>query len=141
MDGDGNMTFEEYRRESSMRTWKYKIVIEERFRNIQYIHPLKQKEVWSIIRIAQEYGVQSVRIFGSSITSDCTIRSDTDICLEYDNCMDEEGVFYPEISKMMKELRSVCRNGCDIVFANLIGDSDIAKDALGGVLVYVQNDK
>lgn len=135
------MLYEEYRTLSSKRGWKFKVILEEHFDNIQFIHPLKQKEVAEIIKVSSQFSfIKSIKIFGSAITDECTINSDLDLCVDCnESCIDEDGVFTLEANRFIKLVRSICKNGCDIGFVELLKDSYIEKDALGGVLVYVQD--
>ena len=133
------MTFYEYKVNSAKRTWKFTKVIPDNIMNIEYIHPLKQTMIASIVKKAMnDKGVKSIRVFGSAITSECDFGSDLDICIDWNfDCYDSEGVMVPETVSFMHEVSMITKGKCDVVHLQYLEGTVVEKDAKEGVVVYV----
>ena len=59
---------------------KYKIVINNPFKNCEYIYPIQQTKVKELVEyLKKNKNVKSIVIFGSSVNGNCHIGSDVDI--------------------------------------------------------------
>lgn len=63
-------------------------------RNIDCIHPLKQKAVANIVRSIQSdpilfKNIEAMWVFGSSVNNCCNIRSDLDIVIELEESLEK----------------------------------------------------
>ena len=68
---------------SKDKLWDFEVVINENFKNINHIHPLKQKDVLQIVKYAEETSdIEAVVVFGSAVRFDCNSFSDLDILVE-----------------------------------------------------------
>ena len=93
------MTTQEYLVARKSKNWKFnRVVNENAFKNVNRIHPLKQKMVEQIVdRAKKDISVRRIIIFGSSTRYDCDVTSDLDICIDWNqDCYDEEGVIVYE---------------------------------------------
>lgn len=62
---------------------KWKIVINNPFKNCSLIYPIQQRKVNELIQyFKQDKNVKKIIIFGSSITNKCHVGSDVDIYVE-----------------------------------------------------------
>ncbi len=64
-------------------------------RNIDCIHPLKQKTVANIVRAIQSdlclfKNIEAMWVFGSSVNNCCNIRSDLDIVIELEESLEKK---------------------------------------------------
>lgn len=133
------MTTQEYLAARKSKNWKFNQVVNENaFKNVNRIHPLKQKMVAQIVDHAKkDISVRRVIIFGSSTRYDCDITSDLDICIDWNqDCYDKEGVLKPFTKNMRQTISSVTKGNADVVdYAYL--DGTVLKDAVeNGVVVY-----
>lgn len=63
----------------------FRKVIKFPLKNCQHIHPLQQRDVWELTEhIRKKQSVRRIILFGSSLTSNCTIDSDIDLYVEMD---------------------------------------------------------
>lgn len=67
------------------RAWDFEVITPTQIMNINRIHPLKQKEVVSIVEsLKNNNKVLRIVVFGSAVEFRCTSRSDIDIYVETD---------------------------------------------------------
>lgn len=136
------MTTQEYLMARKSKNWKFNCIVSDTaFKNVNRIHPLKQKMVAQIVDQAKkDQAVRRVIIFGSSTRYDCDITSDLDICIDWNqDCYDKEGVLKPFTKNMRQTISSVTRGNADVVdYAYL--DGTVLKDSVEeGVIVYEHN--
>lgn len=61
----------------------FKVTRKKRFKNIEHIHPIQQKNIEDILEALKQYdSVKKVVVFGSSITYKCNYDSDIDLYVE-----------------------------------------------------------
>lgn len=61
----------------------FKVTRKKRFKNIEYIHPIQQKNIEDILEALKQHdSVKKVVVFGSSVTYKCNYDSDIDIYVE-----------------------------------------------------------
>lgn len=133
------MTTQEYLMARKSKNWKFNRVISDNaFKNVNRIHPLKQKMVAQIVDQAKkDQAVRRIIIFGSSTRYDCDITSDLDICIDWNqDCYDKEGVLKPFTKNMRQTISSVTKGNADVIdYAYL--DGTVLKEAVeNGVVVY-----
>lgn len=129
----------EYLKLRKLPSWKFTTIVDkEAFKNVNKIHPLKQKLVKEIVSKAKnDKEVKRIIVFGSSTRYDCDITSDLDICIDwYSPCYDEEGVLKPFTRSMRKAISSITKGLADVVNYNYLNDTDIADAVNKGVIVY-----
>ena len=70
---------------SNKKIWN--VCIKDPFINCRYVYPLQQPKVRAMIDaiLSVDENVDRIILFGSSVTSRCTIRSDIDILAETPN--------------------------------------------------------
>lgn len=131
------MTLEEYKVNSTKRGWKFSRVSEP-FLNRKYIHPLKQKEVYSITQMAKQYDfIRKIVIFGSSITNRCNETSDLDLWIDCSvDSFDSYGVFTPIANEIIIKIKEITKYNSDVLFTEQLVGSLVEKDARSGVCVY-----
>lgn len=65
------------------RAWDFEVLADTDVENINRIHPLKQKEVASIVqKLKKEERIKRIVVFGSSVEFRCSSRSDIDLYIE-----------------------------------------------------------
>jgi predicted nucleotidyltransferase len=136
------MTTEEYLKARKSKDWKFnRIVDSSSFRNVNRIHPIKQKIVKEIVDEAKkDYEVERIIIFGSSIRYDCDITSDLDICIAWkDDCYDEEGVLKPFTGNMRRVISTVTKGNADVVNYDYLAGTEVEDAVKEGVIVYECN--
>jgi predicted nucleotidyltransferase len=136
------MTTEEYLKARKSKDWKFnRIVDSSSFRNVNRIHPIKQKIVKEIVDEAKkDYEVERIIIFGSSIRYDCDITSDLDICIAWkDDCYDEEGVLKPFTGNMRRVISTVTKGNADVVNYDYLAGTEVEDAVKEGVIVYEHN--
>ena len=80
---------------------------------MERIYPLKQREVFAVYNVLKNNPkIKSAWVFGSSTSMKCTMDSDLDIAIQYEDCSDSE------LTKLHHDIRVLCKNGCDIVYIN-----------------------
>ena len=136
------MTTQEYLMARKSKDWKFnRVVSDNAFKNVNRIHPIKQKMVAQIVGQAKnDQAVRRIIIFGSSTRYDCDITSDLDICIDWNqDCYDKEGVLKPFTKNMRQTISSVTKGNADVVdYAYL--DGTVLKDSVEeGVIVYEHN--
>lgn len=135
------MTFYEYKTLSGQKGWKFNVVSDRHFKNIQYIHPLKQKIIADIVEKAKNCPeIKRLIVFGSSITNKCDFQSDLDICIDWNiDCVDSDGVFVPETFDFMNFVSMITKGHADMVHYQYL-EGTLIKDAVEeGVEVYVSH--
>lgn len=133
------MTTEEYLIARKSKNWKFnRIVSDNAFKNVNRIHPLKQKMVAQIVDQAKkDPAVRRIIIFGSSTRYDCDITSDLDICIDWQkNCYDKEGVLKPFTKNMRQIISSVTRGNADVVDYAYLDKTVLTDTVENGVIVY-----
>ena len=69
---------------------RWKVCIDQPFENCEKVYPIQQRKVRELVDdIASHGGINEVRVFGSSVTSQCHMGSDVDI---YVDAADETGL-------------------------------------------------
>jgi predicted nucleotidyltransferase len=136
------MTTEEYLIARKSKNWKFnRVVADTSFRNVNRIHPIKQKIVKEIVAEAKnDQEVRKIIIFGSSTRYDCDITSDLDVCIDWKNdCYDENGILLPFTRHMRKVISSVTKGQADVVNYDYL-EGTVVEDAVKeGVVVYEYN--
>lgn len=67
-------------------TWDFEVLAPTDVENINRIHPLKQKEVISIVeKLREEEPIKRIVVFGSAVEFRCSSRSDIDLYIETDD--------------------------------------------------------
>lgn len=133
------MTTEEYLIARKSNNWKFnRVVSDNAFKNVNRIHPLKQKIVAQIVeRAKQDPAVRRLIIFGSSTRYDCDITSDLDICIDWNqDCYDKEGVLKPFTKNMRQIISSVTRGNADVVDYAYLNKTVLTDAVENGVIVY-----
>jgi predicted nucleotidyltransferase len=137
-----DMTTEEYLNARKSKDWRFnRIVDNTSFRNVNRIHPIKQKIVKDIVDEAKkDQEVERIIIFGSSIRYDCDMTSDLDICIAWkDDCYDENGVLKP-FTRNMRQVISTFTNGkADVVNYDYLAGTEVEDAVNEGVIVYEHN--
>lgn len=133
------MTTEEYLIARKSNNWKFnRVVSDNAFKNVNRIHPLKQKMVAQIVDQAKkDQAVRRIIIFGSSTRYDCDITSDLDICIDWNqDCYDKEGVLKPFTKNMRQIISSVTRGNADVVDYAYLNKTVLTDAVENGVIVY-----
>ena len=136
------MTTQEYLVARKSKNWKFnRVVNENAFKNVNRIHPLKQKMVEQIVDHAKkDISVRRIIIFGSSTRYDCDVTSDLDICIDWNqDCYDEEGVLKPFTRNMRQTISTVTRGNADVVDYEYLDDTFLKDAVEEGVIVYEHN--
>ena len=100
--------------------------------NLLKINTIKRKQVADCVDVISKYDfVKRLIIFGSSITDDCGMDSDIDICI--DIVGETKGL---HTYQMSVDLSKACENNCDILTYNKLRGK--IKDEIDkkGVVVY-----
>ena len=136
------MITEEYLIARKSKNWRFNRVVDpSSFKNVNRIHPIKQKAVRDIVAVAKDdIQVKKIIIFGSSTRFDCDVTSDLDICIDWqDDCYDEDGVLKPFTGNMRKAISSITKGRADVVNMGYL-DGTVVEDAVKeGVIVYEHN--
>lgn len=133
------MTTQEYLAARKSKNWKFNQVVNENaFKNVNRIHPLKQKIVAQIVeRAKQDPAVRRLIIFGSSTRYDCDITSDLDICIDWNqDCYDKEGVLKPFTKNMRQIISSVTNGNADVIDYAYLNKTVLTDAVENGVIVY-----
>ena len=78
--------------------WDFEVVIEESYMNINCIHPLKQRDLCEIVKVAeQDEHIKEIIVFGSSVRFDCNSYSDIDIYVRRDGKLFKSPVDYDKV--------------------------------------------
>ena len=136
------MTTEEYLIKRKSKDWKFSRVVDRAsFRNVNKIHPLKQRMVSEIVKGARKDDmVERVIIYGSSTRYDCDITSDLDICIDWkDKCYDVDGVLLPFTRNMRTIISNVTKGHADVVNYDYLDGTEIEDAVKKGVVVYEHN--
>jgi predicted nucleotidyltransferase len=136
------MTTEEYLTARKSKNWRFNRVIDSNsFRDVNRIHPIKQKIVNDIVAEAKKDDkVRKIIIFGSSIRYDCDVVSDLDICIAWEkDCYDKDGVLLPFTRNMRKVISSVTKGKADVVNYDYLEGTEIEDAVKEGVVVYEHN--
>lgn len=141
------MTSKEYDRLRKLPSWRYRLVTENIYaKELNRIHPLKQRQVEAICKVASENKtIKRVIVFGSATTYLCSSYSDLDICIE---CVD--GPYVDEIEydlkidviNFMKFAKEITRdtNGYDLMFWEELDGAIVEKSIKEkGIVVYEQS--
>lgn len=136
------MTTEEYLIARKSKNWNFNRVVDSAsFKNVNKIHPLKQKIVKDIIAAAhKDKNVRKIIIFGSSTRYDCDVTSDLDICVDWkEDCYDADGVLLPFTGNMRKAISFITEGRADVVNYGYL-EGTVVEDAVKeGVVVYEYN--
>lgn len=66
-----------------MRKHPWKICVDQPFKNCNYIYPIQQKRIQSIIEhLSKDNNVKRIIVFGSSVSDRCHVGSDIDLYIE-----------------------------------------------------------
>lgn len=136
------MDTKEYLQARKSPDWKFNSVVEDdSFLSVNRIHPLKQKQVKSIVDVAKKDShVKTIRIFGSSIRYDCDITSDLDICIDWnEDCYDQDGVLKSFTLNLRKAISRITGGNADVVNGAYLKGTVVEEAARNGVLVYEHN--
>lgn len=95
------------------------------FKNYEKIHPLKQKEIYSIITQVKNCRIY---LFGSSITPYCHSGSDIDLAIE---CDTEE-----TWSLNARVISRATAGNCDILWFNELQDGKFKDNVKKGLVIY-----
>lgn len=136
------MTTQEYLMARKSKDWKFnRVVSDNAFKNVNRIHPLKQKMVAQIVDQAKKgRAVHRIIIFGSSTRYDCDITSDLDICIDWNqDCYDKEGGLKPFTRNMRQTISSVTKGNADVVDYAYLDDTVLKDSVEEGVIVYEHN--
>lgn len=136
------MNTQEYLRLRKLPDWKFSFIVDrDSFKNVNRIHPLKQKLVKEIVSEAKDDAeVKRIIVFGSSTRYDCDINSDLDICIDWKSpCYDEDGVLKPFTRNMRKVISKITKGFADVVNYDYLDGTDIADAVNKGVVVYEYN--
>ncbi|MBR0163309.1 MAG: nucleotidyltransferase domain-containing protein [Lachnospiraceae bacterium] len=102
--------------EDTLKLKRFPTVVQSGCRNINRIHPLKQKQVDRIHHAAAKYPeIKRVYVFGSAATALCNVDSDLDICIDADM---SDGL---RIYEMQKEFGEACDWNCDMIMYGHLG--------------------
>lgn len=118
------------------------IVTDARCPLIKKIHPLKQRSVEAIYRLAvDKYSdvIKRIIIFGSAITWDCWQGSDIDICIDWNPEMynPEDGKYHGRALEAMMELGDVIEGERDILNYRENDNSRVFRDIREkGLVIY-----
>lgn len=101
------------------------------FKNVQYIHPLKQELVYKYIEcFRRDRNIKAAIIFGSSVEFRCNSQSDLDICIErYD------------VDKGFRDYQDEYIQDTDIVYADALGDRLKKEIEQKGIVVFDREGK
>ena len=133
------MTSREYAENIDNKNYRYRIVVDNPVaKNIEYIHPLKQKMVNDITNHARkDKFVKRIIVFGSAVTNRCTPFSDLDICIDWFGAShDDDGVYVPETQSMMRFISLNSKGSCDVLSYDDLMNKELKLNIDDGVLVY-----
>lgn len=121
-----NQTVDDYIRHNGDNLWTFETVPSLDFENINHIHPLKQRDIASIIEsVKDDIHIIGIIIWGSSVRFDCHSTSDIDLLIiRDDNKMQIDG----NLENVQSEL--------DIIFNCKLGRRLQEEIAQTGVIVY-----
>ena len=78
--------------------WDFEVILDSDVKNINHIHPLKQRDVDRMAKAAQkDCHIRAVIVFGSAVRFDCHSGSETDI------------IFSSQLGKRLRE--EIARTG------------------------------
>ena len=81
-----------------MKHWDFGVVCKQHFLNCNQIHPLKQRDVASIVECAKnDKNIKRLLIFGSATRFDCNSYSDIDLFVERDDNKLKSPVDYSKV--------------------------------------------
>lgn len=106
--------------------WDFEVISDMQYENVNHIHPLKQKDVFSFIQDAKKDShIIGIIVFGSAVRFDCHSMSDLDILVIRD---DSRLRIDASLLKVQSEL--------DIIFHSKLGVR--LKEEIGktGVIVF-----
>lgn len=137
------MTIDEYYERIKSPDWRWWLITENVYaKNLNRIHPLKQRQVEAICKVARGCSaVDQIIIFGSSTTYKCNSCSDLDICIKWKGSpFDKDGMYpTPEAGALFRCIGDVCRGngGYDLIFweelDGAVVENTVKKE---GVIVY-----
>ena len=106
--------------------WDFEIVTDEKYENVNHIHPLKQKDVLSLIQdVRKDPHIIGIIVFGSAVRFDCHSRSDLDVLIIRDDLQ-------LKIDASLSEIQSEL----DIIFYSKLGEHLKKEIQQTGVLVH-----
>lgn len=106
--------------------WDFEIVSDFQYKNVNRIHPLKQKDVFELIKaVENDSHIIGLIVFGSAIRFDCHSMSDLDVLIIRD---DSQLKINASLSKVKSEL--------DIIFSTKLGNRLKAEISKTGVIVF-----
>lgn len=134
------LTSEEYLIRRKSKGWKFNVIVQNsNVMNIEYIHPLKQKLVSSIVdKACFNDFVKKIIIFGSSVTCYCHPFSDLDICVVW-NTIDntKSDLLDSRVYEFFNFISIVSEGNADFFSADRIEGTDLEKEIkMNGVTVY-----
>ncbi len=106
--------------------WDFEILSDFQYENVNRIHPLKQRDVFELIKaVENDSHIIGMIVFGSAIRFDCHSMSDLDILIIRD---DSQLKINSSLSEVKSEL--------DIIFHTKLGNRLKTEISKTGVIVY-----
>lgn len=110
--------------------WDFEVILDSDVKNINHIHPLKQRDVDRMAKAAQkDCHIRAVIVFGSAVRFDCHSGSDLDFLI----VRDDDRI---RIDSPLDEIESET----DIIFSSQLGKRLREEIARTGVIVYSSED-
>ncbi len=106
--------------------WDFEILSDFQYENVNRIHPLKQRDVFELIKaVENDSHIIGIIVFGSAIRFDCHSMSDLDVLIIRDDSL-------LKIDASLSEVRSEL----DIIFHSKLGSRLKTEISKTGVIVY-----
>ncbi len=106
--------------------WNFEVLSNLQYENVNHIHPLKQKDVFNLIKaVKKDIHITGMIIFGSAVRFDCWSGSDLDILIIRD---DSQLRIDAPLSNVKSET--------DIIFSSRLGDRLKKEIGNTGVIVF-----
>lgn len=106
--------------------WDFEVLSNLQYENVNRIHPLKQKDVFELVRAAEnDPHIMGIIVFGSAVRFECNSMSDLDILIIRD---DSQLKIDASLSKVKSDL--------DIIFNARLGKRLKDEICHTGVIVY-----
>lgn len=116
----------EYIKHNGENLWDFEVFPECTYKNANRIHPLKQRDVNSLIKsVKVDEHIKELIIFGSAVRFDCNSYSDLDVLLVRDD----------DKMKLDGSLDAV-RSELDLIFSSRLGERLKKEIEQTGVCVY-----
>ena len=106
--------------------WNFEVLSNLQYENVNHIHPLKQKDVFNLIKaVKKDLHITGLIIFGSAVRFDCWSGSDLDILIIRDDS-------HLRIDAPLSNVKSET----DIIFSSRLGDRLKKEIRNTGVIVF-----